>query len=130
MSAWRRVLLHVPVAAALAVTASYAWSRIAGSFAFAGDFQIYAGALAKAVHGDNPYLPFAIGPGFLYHPASLFLVASVGAFGPWLWNVAAALAFAVAVAVLRAAVGQPVRGPDQHVRAAGDRAGVARVAPR
>jgi len=126
----RRLLVQFAVSGCLCVTTWYAVSRLAVSFPVAGDFQIYAHALAKANHGDNPYLPFEIGPSFLYHPAALFLVAPFAATGHWPWIVAGGLAFAAAVAVLRAAVGRPVCGPDQHVRAAGAGAGAAVVEPR
>jgi hypothetical protein len=130
MKAFPRTVLQLAAFGFLVVTTWYAVSRLAVSFPVAGDFQIYARALAKADHGDNPYLPFEIGPSFLYHPASLFLVAPFAALGHWPWIVAGAIAFAAALAVLRAAVGRPVCGPDQHLRAAGAGAGAAVGQPR
>jgi hypothetical protein len=130
MKGLRHATLQFAVLGFLVVMTWYSVSRLAVSFPLAGDFQIYARALSKANHGDNPYLPFEIGPSFLYHPASLFVVAPFAALGHWPWIVAGGLAFAAAVAVLRAAVGQPVCGPDQHPGAAGPGAGAAVVEPR
>lgn len=53
---------------------------------YAGDFQIYWGALEKVQAGADPYTPYQVGASFVYHP---FILSIFGAFSGWMdWETA------------------------------------------
>jgi hypothetical protein len=64
------------------------------------DYRIYQSAVVKAFHFENPYFPYDIGRGFLYHPFALSFVALF--FGQtWLWLVASVFAWVLSLSILQ-----------------------------
>lgn len=83
---------------ALAVHSEY-WLGVVTTHPLGDDFKIYYGAYIKALAGENPYEPYGIGSGFIYHPSALSFVSLFSWSGDqWLatyaWIAASGIAWA------------------------------------
>lgn len=58
----------------LAIHSEY-WLGIVTTHPVGDDFKIYYGAYFKTLAGENPYEPYGIGSGYIYHPAALTFVS-------------------------------------------------------
>ncbi len=86
---------------ALAVHSEY-WLGVVTTHPIGDDFKIYYGAYQKALTGQNPYEPYGIGSGFIYHPSALTLVSLIAWFGDqrvstYLWIAISAAAWGVSI---------------------------------
>ena len=95
------VTLFFVIYIALAVHSEY-WLGIVTTHPIGDDFKIYYGAYLKALAGDNPYEPYGIGSGFIYHPAALTFVGLFSGSGDqwvstYLWITISLLAWGVSI---------------------------------
>jgi hypothetical protein len=84
----------------LAVHSEY-WLGIVTTHPIGDDYKIYYGAYIKALAGENPYEPYGIGSGYIYHPAALYFVSLLAWEGQWIstwvWIVTSAIAWGVSL---------------------------------
>jgi Glycosyltransferase family 87 len=100
----------------LAIHSEY-WLGVVTTHPIGDDYKIYYGAYLKALAGENPYEPYGIGSGFIYHPAALTFVGLLAWEGQWpstyVWIAASAFAWAASIWLALKLAAQVWAGSDE-----------------